>query len=117
MKRPDYARRGVSLSRARVASRKASPPTLRRCDAFRALETAQEPGNPVAAVNAAQMNHLRLEKGLIHTSGKMVLLDKLLPKLKSEGHKVRRRFCSPGTDAPPPRVGWVRSFRAGIPDD
>jgi len=34
------------------------------------------------------MKQLRLEKGLIHTSGKMVLLDKLLPKLKSEGHKV-----------------------------
>ncbi|CAN0440645.1 unnamed protein product, partial [Laminaria digitata] len=38
-------------------------------------------------VEAAQ-KELRLEKGLIHTSGKMVLLDKLLPKLKSEGHKV-----------------------------
>lgn len=33
-------------------------------------------------------NQMRLEKGLIHTSGKMILLDKLLPKLKSEGHKV-----------------------------
>ena len=29
-----------------------------------------------------------LEHGLVYTSGKMVLLDKLLPKLKSEGHKV-----------------------------
>jgi SNF2 family DNA or RNA helicase len=27
-------------------------------------------------------------KGLIQSSGKMVLLDKLLPKLKREGHKV-----------------------------
>lgn len=34
------------------------------------------------------MRQSRLEKGLIHTSGKMVLLDKLLPKLRSEGHKV-----------------------------
>lgn len=40
------------------------------------------------------MNHLRLEKGLIHTSGKMVLLDKLLPKLRSEGHKVRCHVMS-----------------------
>ncbi len=30
----------------------------------------------------------RLERGLVQSSGKMILLDKLLPKLKSEGHKV-----------------------------
>jgi len=30
----------------------------------------------------------RMEENIIPTSGKMVLLDKLLPKLKSEGHKV-----------------------------
>jgi len=28
------------------------------------------------------------ESGYVHTSGKMVLLDKLLPKLREEGHKV-----------------------------
>lgn len=32
----------------------------------------------------------RIEDFLIQTSGKMVLIDKLLPKLKSEGHKVKR---------------------------
>lgn len=30
----------------------------------------------------------RIEDFLIQTSGKMVLIDKLLPKLKAEGHKV-----------------------------
>ncbi len=30
----------------------------------------------------------RLERGLVQCSGKMILLDKLLPKLRSEGHKV-----------------------------
>jgi hypothetical protein len=30
----------------------------------------------------------RIEDFLIQTSGKMVLVDKLLPKLKAEGHKV-----------------------------
>ncbi len=30
----------------------------------------------------------RLERGLVQSSGKMILLDKLLPKLRSEGHKV-----------------------------
>ena len=30
----------------------------------------------------------RMEENIIPTSGKMVLLDKLLPKLKAEGHKV-----------------------------
>ncbi len=30
----------------------------------------------------------RLERGLVQSSGKMMLLDKLLPKLRSEGHKV-----------------------------
>jgi SNF2 family DNA or RNA helicase len=35
-----------------------------------------------------QLAHERLEKGLVESSGKMVLLDKLLPKLKREGHKV-----------------------------
>lgn len=32
----------------------------------------------------------RIEDFLIQTSGKMVLIDKLLPKLKAEGHKVKR---------------------------
>jgi hypothetical protein len=31
----------------------------------------------------------RMDEVLIPSSGKMVLLDKLLPKLKREGHKVR----------------------------
>lgn len=30
----------------------------------------------------------RMEEVLLPTSGKMVLIDKLLPKLKKEGHKV-----------------------------
>jgi SNF2 family DNA or RNA helicase len=30
----------------------------------------------------------RVSKGIVMSSGKMVLLDKLLPKLKREGHKV-----------------------------
>ena len=33
-------------------------------------------------------NSRRMEDVLIPTSGKMVLIDKLLPKLKKEGHKV-----------------------------
>lgn len=33
----------------------------------------------------------RVEDKLVPTSGKMVLLDKLLPKLKKEGHKVNKR--------------------------
>lgn len=35
-----------------------------------------------------EQQHLINEHGYIMTSGKMVLLDKLLPKLKQEGHKV-----------------------------
>lgn len=34
------------------------------------------------------MQQLRMERGLIASSGKMVLIDKLLPKLRREGHKV-----------------------------
>lgn len=45
-------------------------------------------------LNQRVLKQLRLEKGLIHTSGKMVLLDKLLPKLRSEGHKVCVRVCA-----------------------
>ena len=30
---------------------------------------------------------------LVQASGKMVLLDKLLPKLRAEGHKVTRPSC------------------------
>lgn len=48
----------------------------------------QDPSNTTGRLNHHTMKKLRLEKGLILTSGKMVLLDKLLPKLKSEGHKV-----------------------------
>jgi len=29
-----------------------------------------------------------MERGLVASSGKMVLVDKLLPKLRREGHKV-----------------------------
>jgi SNF2 family DNA or RNA helicase len=35
-----------------------------------------------------QQQHMLNEHGYIMTSGKMVLLDKLLPKLRREGHKV-----------------------------
>lgn len=35
----------------------------------------------------------RMEQVLIPSSGKMVLLDKLLPKLRKEGHKVRSYCC------------------------
>lgn len=35
-----------------------------------------------------EQQHLLNEHGYIMTSGKMVLLDKLLPKLRQEGHKV-----------------------------
>jgi hypothetical protein len=34
------------------------------------------------------VQQLRMERGLIASSGKMVLIDKLLPKLRREGHKV-----------------------------
>jgi superfamily II DNA or RNA helicase len=40
------------------------------------------------AVDEKQLAKARLEKGLVQSSGKMILLDKLLPKLKREGHKV-----------------------------
>ena len=33
---------------------------------------------------------LRIEKCLVPSSGKMVLLDKLLPKLRAEKHKVQK---------------------------
>ena len=36
-------------------------------------------------------NSRRMTEVLIPSSGKMVLIDKLLPKLKKEGHKVGRR--------------------------
>jgi len=42
-------------------------------------------------VTAAKFDRLesqRVERGLVMSSGKMVLVDKLLPKLKREGHKV-----------------------------
>lgn len=35
-----------------------------------------------------EQQHLLNEHGYVMTSGKMVLLDKLLPKLRQEGHKV-----------------------------
>jgi len=38
--------------------------------------------------SAEEQQQLLNEHGYIKTSGKMVLLDKLLPKLRSEGHKV-----------------------------
>tara|TARA_B110000305_G_scaffold52357_1_gene57321 strand:- start:841 stop:1509 length:669 start_codon:yes stop_codon:yes gene_type:complete len=35
-----------------------------------------------------EVERMLTEHGLINSSGKMVLLDKLLPKLKAEGHKI-----------------------------
>jgi SNF2 family DNA or RNA helicase len=35
-----------------------------------------------------EQQHMLNEHGYVKTSGKMVLLDKLLPKLRQEGHKV-----------------------------
>lgn len=52
------------------------------------LLALQDPTKAPERLDQRVLKQLRLEKGLIHTSGKMVLLDKLLPKLKSEGHKV-----------------------------
>ena len=52
----------------------------------------QDPNKKLDKLDYQKLKQLRLEKGLIHTSGKMVLLDKLLPKLKSEGHKVGAFF-------------------------
>ncbi len=37
---------------------------------------------------AEEIQQILNERAYIHTSGKMVLLDKLLPKLRQEGHKV-----------------------------
>jgi chromodomain-helicase-DNA-binding protein 7 len=37
---------------------------------------------------AAEQQEMMNKRGYVDTSGKMVLLDKLLPKLRSEGHKV-----------------------------
>ena len=42
--------------------------------------------------DAHEYKKKRIADFLIQTSGKMVLIDKLLPKLKSEGHKVRRDY-------------------------
>ena len=36
----------------------------------------------------AELERQRMERGLVATSGKMVLIDKLLPKLRREDHKV-----------------------------
>ncbi|CAN0131795.1 unnamed protein product, partial [Ascophyllum nodosum] len=54
------------------------------------MEEAQreDPDGTSGRLDPYRMRQLQLEKGLIHTSGKMILLDKLLPKLRSEGHKV-----------------------------
>ena len=41
-----------------------------------------------SALDPAVWEPKRLSEGLIKASGKMVLIDKLLPKLKREGHKV-----------------------------
>jgi len=35
-----------------------------------------------------ELDRERTERGLVASSGKMVLIDKLLPKLKRENHKV-----------------------------
>ena len=39
-------------------------------------------------IDREELKNTVLEHGLIMTSGKMVLLDKLLPKLRDEGHKI-----------------------------
>lgn len=41
-----------------------------------------------AKKNYDEQQYMINENGYVHTSGKMVLLDKLLPKLRDEGHKV-----------------------------
>ena len=41
-----------------------------------------------AAYDQATWDRERVAQGLVLSSGKMVLIDKLLPKLKREGHKV-----------------------------
>lgn len=48
-----------------------------------------------------ELQRIRLERGLIASSGKMVLMDKLLPKLRREGHKVLI-FSQVRRPAPPP---------------
>lgn len=47
-----------------------------------------EAGGQAGAVNWDSFEARRVTDSMIPTSGKMVLLDKLLPKLKTEGHKV-----------------------------
>lgn len=41
-----------------------------------------------AVINKEEFERRRMTEGIIPTSGKMVLVDKLLPKLREEGHKV-----------------------------
>ena len=40
------------------------------------------------SLTPAQLNQSQSMKALIEASGKLVLIDKLLPKLKAGGHKV-----------------------------
>lgn len=35
-----------------------------------------------------ELDGIEIHKLMVHSSGKLVLLDKLLPKLKQNGHKV-----------------------------
>ena len=54
------------------------------------LETRMlaESARPGVGLGLAEFETRRMTESLIPTSGKMVLIDKLLPKLRKEGHKV-----------------------------
>lgn len=57
---------------------------------------------PLAKFDRKEFDRRRMDEVLVPTSGKMVLIDKLLPKLRKEGHKVNNSpsscvaitFCS-----------------------
>ncbi|KAG0185249.1 hypothetical protein DFQ28_009648 [Apophysomyces sp. BC1034] len=55
-----------------------------------AIELKKASNHPYLFPDAEQLSYSRIEqlKGLVENSGKMILLDKLLTRLKSDGHRV-----------------------------
>jgi len=67
-----------------------SAPDARKTDKVSAMELKKAANHPFLFEGAEQPTDTRDEqlKGLVMNSGKMVLLDKLLARLKQDGHRV-----------------------------
>ncbi len=57
---------------------------------LQATTTASKKNAPQPTMTQKEFDRRRMEEVMIPSSGKMVLLDKLLPKLHKEGRKVRK---------------------------